>query len=74
VCLRTSDAYVVLSVCDCALLIMVNLGQWLYLVVTFIEAKAIVVVASLRAKNGINTIFPLSKKSNSLQANDIVNF
>jgi hypothetical protein len=32
------------------------------LVVTFIEVKAKLVVASLRAKTGINAIFPLSKK------------
>jgi hypothetical protein len=61
--LCTSDALVVLSVCVSALLIMVNSGRWLYLVVTFIEVKTIVVVASLRAKTGINAIFPLSKKS-----------
>jgi hypothetical protein len=33
------------------------------MVVTFIEVKAIIDVFSLRAKTGINTIFPLSKKS-----------
>jgi hypothetical protein len=60
--LCTSNAYVCLLVCECALLIMVGSCQWLYLVVTFIEGKAIMVVASLRAKTGINTIFPLSKK------------
>jgi hypothetical protein len=59
----TSDAYVSLSVCVCALLIMVDSGRWLYLVVTFIEVKAKLVVASLRAKTGINAIFSLSKKN-----------
>jgi hypothetical protein len=59
----TSDAYVSLSVCVCALLIIVDLARWLYLVVTFIEVKTKLVVASLRAKTGINAIFPLSKKS-----------
>jgi hypothetical protein len=61
--LYTYDAYVCLSVFECALLIMVDLGRWLYLVVTFIEVKAITVVSSLRAKTGINTTFVLSKKS-----------
>jgi hypothetical protein len=32
------------------------------LVVTFIEVKVIMAIASLRAKTGINSIFPLSKK------------
>jgi hypothetical protein len=62
----TSDAYVSLSVCVCAvcaLLIMVDSGRWLYLIVTFIEVNVILVVASLRAKTEINAIFPLSKKS-----------
>jgi hypothetical protein len=59
----TFDAYVSLSMCVCALLIMVDSGRWLYLVVTFIEVKTKLVVASLRAKTGINAIFPLSKKS-----------
>jgi hypothetical protein len=58
----TSDAYVVLSVCDCALLIMVDSDRWLYLIVTFIEVKVIVAVTSLRVKTEINTIFSLSKK------------
>jgi hypothetical protein len=62
----TSDAYVSLSVCVCALLIMVDSGRWLYLVVTFIEVKAKLGVASLRAKTGINAIFPLSKKFEDL--------
>jgi hypothetical protein len=63
VCLYTSDAYVCLLVCDCAVLIMVDSSRWLYLVVTFIEVKPIMVVSSLRANTGINTIFPLSKKA-----------
>jgi hypothetical protein len=40
---------------------MVDLCRWLYLIVTFIEVNATLVVASLRAKTGINTTFPLSK-------------
>jgi hypothetical protein len=35
------------------------------LVVTFTEVKAFVAIASLRAKTGINAIFPLSKKKGS---------
>jgi hypothetical protein len=58
----TSNAYVSLSVCVYALLIMVDSGRWLYLIVTFIEVNAKLVVASLRAKIRINAIFPLSKK------------
>jgi hypothetical protein len=51
--LCTSDAYVCLSVCDCALSIMVDSCRWLYLVVTFIEVKAMTDVSSLRAKPGL---------------------
>jgi hypothetical protein len=40
---------------------MIDLGRWLYLVVTLIEVKAITALSSLRAKTGINTILPLSK-------------
>jgi hypothetical protein len=43
---------------------MVDSDRWLYLVVTFIKVKTIVVVASLKAKTGINAIFPFSKKKN----------
>jgi hypothetical protein len=57
--LCTSDALVVLSVCVCALLILVDSGRWLYLIVTFIEVKTIVVVASLRAKTGIKCNLPI---------------
>jgi hypothetical protein len=34
----------------------------LYFVVTLLEVKASAAVASLRAKTGINAIFPLNKK------------
>jgi hypothetical protein len=71
VCLCTSDAYVVLSVCDGALLIMVDSCRWLYLVVTFTEVKAFVAIASLRAKTGINAIFPLSKKDHATKKHDL---
>jgi hypothetical protein len=60
--LCTSDVYVILSVCEFTLLIM-GLRS---MVVIFIEIKVIVVVVSLRAKTGINTIFPLSKKDSYL--------
>jgi hypothetical protein len=67
-----------LSMCVCTLLmhmfffigvtflIIIDSGQWLYLVVIFIKVNAITVVSSLRAKIGINTIFSLSKKFKSI--------
>jgi hypothetical protein len=53
VCLCTSDIFIILSMCDYTLLIMVDSGRWLYLVVTFIGVMVIVAVAFLRAKAGL---------------------
>jgi hypothetical protein len=62
--LYTSDAYVFFI--GVTFLIIIDSGQWLYLIVIFIKVNVITVVSSLRAKIGINTIFSLSKKFKSI--------
>jgi hypothetical protein len=46
----------------------VDLGQWLYLVVTLIEVNSITALSSLRAKIRINTIFHYLKNMSLVEA------